>query len=183
MSKRVSYGAMGLAILGLALLLGTAGSTSAMAPAVAVANISDVLVTNSTANPVNVRDLSRNELFSYPITFGIGSGYKSGIQYLNIPAGKRFVIRSVSIQAFAPAGQKFLGRLVTLSSGNSVWHNVAMSDQGAGLGGYSGEIHTGDREVLAYADPGSVQVVLYRNDGVGSVTVSGVLTGYLVDKP
>lgn len=145
--------------------------------------MTDVLVANAVSNPVNVRDVSRKELFSYPITFAISAGYKSAVQYLSVPAGKRFVIQSVSIQAYAPAGQKFLGRLVTLSSGNSVIQNVTMSDQGPGLGGSSSAIHTGDRELLAYADAGTVQVVLFRNDTVGTALVSGVLTGYLMEMP
>src|SRR5262245_41028850 len=101
MSKGMSYGTIGLAILGLALLLTTAGSTSATAPLeskdvviinsttqpvptvvqgtanVTLANTADVLVANTAVNPVNVREVSKKELFSYPINFGINLGSRT----------------------------------------------------------------------------------------------------------
>jgi hypothetical protein len=100
---------------------------------------------------------------------------------VSVPAGKRWVIESISIAVQVPSGQPLLEAYVTrVTAGVPSYVYVPMSAQGT----YSGNgltYYTGALAYRLYADPGtSVGVTAFRGTPTGTAYIQGELSGYLV---
>lgn len=100
---------------------------------------------------------------------------------VTVPAGKRWVIESVSIEVSVPSGQPVLGAtLQVVTGGTLTYQHVPMVVQGT----YSGNNYTyysGAVPMRLYADAStSVTAEAFKGAGSGSGTISAEVSGYLV---
>ena len=102
--------------------------------------------------------------------------------YTTVPSNKRLVVEFVSVSVVAPAGQTPSVQIGTatagLPSGNAaIDHEIALLEVSAGTA-------TASQPVKLYSDPGSsVEIIVARNDTVGSLVFDVTWSGHLVDFP
>ncbi len=143
-------------------------------------NVASVIVANTAANPVPVRDVDNGQ---QPVivagSFAIATGQNSASRLLlTVPAGKRLVVETVSISLDIPQGQ-FLEKLTL--TGNHHAFELAPTRLGtnAGVDWYGGTF-----AFRTYVDPGAEVIVFgYRNVTSGTTVISAVMSGYYIDVP
>jgi hypothetical protein len=133
---------------------------------------------------VPVRDVdnpARHPFQFYGTLSKTGGNFQTDNQ-IAVPAGKRLVIETVTVQAFVPAGQKLLAQINLVGGGTFAQHNLMLTPQG----GFNFDLldyFAATESMRLYADQGSaVPFSLTRSSSDanfwgGSYTVSG----YLVD--
>jgi len=160
--------------------------TTTVSGSVSIANSPTVQVGNTSASPVAVRDVDNpaRHPFQFYATFSKTGGNLIVDNQIAVPAGKRLVIETITLQAFVPAGQKLLAQLHMVGGGTFVQHNIMLTPQG----GFNFDLldyFAATETVRMYADQGSavpLHVTRSSNDANfwgGSYTVAG----YLVDVP
>ena len=152
-----------------------------------VVNTPSVNVVNPPTSPVLVRDVdSGREPFQDTRTVFINDGIQ-GVQEIAfaVPAGKRFVIESLSASigvrgSDTPTNVSVATRLAPGDFFGS--HHIAVSRQAVGVQGQ--HIYVGTHSVRGYAGPGtSVVVQVSRNDFSDVLTGSVTISGYFVSVP
>jgi hypothetical protein len=175
------------ALLCLAAALLIAQALLFTAPGQALAGtISEVLVTNTVANPVPVRDVDNGrQPKMLASSFNIPDGQTASMQVINttsIPQGKRFIAEFVTVRIAAPAGQAATRILLTVNSSDSFSFPLSVSWQGDS-GSESKSYYTGTHMTRLYVDPGANKLVweVDRNGTSGVLYAYISFSGYLVD--
>ena len=143
-------------------------------------DITWVLVTNTAADPVPVRDVDNGR---QPVildgSFAIDSGQNvGGRTLLTVPAGKRLVIETVSVSLNLPQGQ-FLESLSLTVNHHPFQLSPAYLGTTAGHDWYGGTL-----AFRVYVDSGAdVSVGGYRNETTGITVIAPTVSGYYVDIP
>jgi hypothetical protein len=158
--------------------------TTSVAGNVSVVNQPTVKIGNNAATPVLVRDLDNpaRHPFQFYATFSKTGGNFLTDNQIAVPAGKRLVIETVTVQAYVPAGQKLLAQINMVGGGTFAQHNILLTPQG-GFDFNLLDYFAATESVRLYADQGSaVPFSLTRSSSDanlwgGSYTVSG----YLID--
>jgi hypothetical protein len=163
-------------------------ANAAPAQKVNVVNTPNVTVANPPTNAVTVRGVD-NPAFQpfHALRVGFLNAGQSGLTFdlVAVPAGKRAVIETVTVNNQLPSGQKPQIMIITTSGGTSVNHWVTLTPQRPEPTG-GDDAFSATLSMRLYADPlTSIQFFLGRvaagytgNDGA-TVTISG----YYVDVP
>jgi len=156
------------------------------APGQALAGaISEVLVTNTVANPVPVRDIvDGRQPKTVEANCAMAESYVNCFAIIDtsdIPQGKRFVVEFVTVTIVTPGGQAPIRTSLMAENlaGRGTFY-LPVSWQGD----YNGSSnYTGSAMTRLYVDPGSRFLVfgIYRNGSTGRAQGSITLSGYLVD--
>jgi hypothetical protein len=165
------YAMAGAAAVALAFVLSATGAEQAVAEVV-----SHVIVDNTPAQSIPVRDVSGRDPFTVALTqsWPVGGTYTS-IGY-TIPTGKRLVVEHVSVRANVPSGQRVRGNLVTPSTPYPGTPSIPFSWQG----NFSGQdLLVGSLPMRAYVD-GKVTLTVLRNSSSGSGNWQATIIGYLI---
>jgi hypothetical protein len=146
----------------------------------------DVVVTNTPANPVPVRNVDEGsrQPFQRPFSVNLAPTESFGEATFTVPAGKRIVVEYASLRASLPPGQTVFVNIVTTTAGQSAFHPVLISDQGM-----YGVLHLvgASHQTRIYADPGTTITVQFGRDpsagAPGGANFFMTLSGYRVDVP
>ena len=177
------------ALLAAAAMLLIAQSLLFTSPGRALAqNVASVLVANTAANPVLIRDVdTARQPFQRTEVLGMGDGQSfAGAVHSTVPAGKRLVIESVAVLMYLPQGQTpVYARVKTsdLSAGNlSGFPTFALTRQG--VQNNSTVFYAGTYSFRMYAGPGStVSMDAARSASAGITLTQFTISGYYVDLP
>ena len=153
-----------------------------------VVNTPNVTVANPPANPVAVRGAD-NPAFQpfHALRVGFLNTGQAGLTFdlVAVPAGKRAVIETVTVNNQLPSGQKPQIMIITTTGGTSVNHWVTLTPQEPEPSS-SDDAFSATLSMRLYADPAtSIQFFLgrvaagYTGDDGATVTISG----YYVDVP
>ncbi len=143
-----------------------------------------VNIGNPAASPVPVRDVDNpaRQPFQWPFVWSVAPGsFDEFSPFVTVPAGKRLVIETISVQATADVVSHIRIRIQTTADGQLSGHFIDVANRGgaAGLTNFHGT-----HAVRIYADPGSsVRFGAGRNDSSGFVSVEAAISGYFVDVP
>ena len=149
----------------------------------AAAAVLRVIVENTAANPVPIRDIDSVARQIYQANYGgiLNNGEANGCVVLfDVPAGKRLVIEHATLNAFAPPGQELLFQLVVTNGGFDEYvHYTINAHRPTG-----GSLYVASDPVKAYGGPASqVCVSAQRNATAGLVSVGFAASGYMIDAP
>jgi hypothetical protein len=144
-------------------------------------NVASVLVANTAANPVPVRDVDNGRqpvILSGSFSMVPGQDFGSRV-LLTVPAGKRLVVETVSVSLNIPQGQ-FLHHLTLTGNHHAFELTPTRLGTDAAQDWYSGTF-----AFRAYVDPGAEVVVFgARNlNATGFTHISAVVSGYYIDVP
>src|SRR5262249_32087797 len=141
---------------------------------------------NNTSSPVPVIDVENpaHHPFQFFATFSNTGGNFISSNQIAVPAHKRLVIETVTVQAVVPTGQKVLAQINMMGGGVFAQHNIMLTPQGS-FNFNLLDYFAATESVRLYADQGSAvpfNVTRSSNDAQfwgGQYTVSG----YFVDVP
>lgn len=188
MRNRTSYASTFAGSTIVVVLLAVAVNLANAAPPtqnVNIINTPTVTVANPPANPVAVRDVN-NPAFQPFQKFMIGSvndGELSiAFDILTVPAGKRAVIETVTVQNSSPLGQKSRTYIITIVGGETGYHAIVLTPQGP-LGTL--EELSATTSIRLYADPGTVIRGFFDRSGypTGIAGANVQISGYYVNVP
>ena len=158
--------------------------------AVAKAAVQEVLVTNTSAQPVPVAgtvDVADDrEPFETRLDMNMANGTFSDSDSFQVPAGKRLVVEFVSAHFSVPPGQT--PTVALNASGGALGFSVPLSEHGVqnGSSGASNQ-WTGALTVLDFAGPGDTyQALAYRQESGPGIGAPGnasafvYISGYLL---
>ena len=133
-----------------------------------------VLVSSSTNAPLLVRDVDKSArtFFEENASVQLPSGLTGkAVPIITVPAGKRAVIETITVQVLVPPGQT--------PSANLNLHALCVTRQGPFAGG---DLWTGTHPIRIYSEPEQVRVVgMARSPATGEANASFTITGYLED--
>ena len=171
---KTSLAAGGVAVV-LAFVLSATGAERALAVV-----ISHVIVDNTPAQAVPVREMSGRE----PYTVSLSSAWNSGgstaaTASFTVPSGKRLVVEYLSVRAAVPSGQRITqGRVCGPSTpSSSACHAISFVFQGS-FNGFDN--FTAAQPMRAYLNAGSSSVSVFKNSTIGSSGWQGAVVGYLI---
>src|SRR5262245_13197862 len=165
---------------------GTVQAEQAGAWSVGIAGTPTFSVGNDASSPVPVIDVENpaHQPFQFFATFSKTGGNFVSSNQIAVPAHKRLVIETITVQAFVPAGQKLLAQINMTGGGVFAQHNIILTPQGS-FNFDLQDYFAATESVRLYADEGSAvpfNVTRSSSDGQfwgGQYTVSG----YYVDVP
>lgn len=158
----------------------------------AFAGAQKVIVNNGASDPVPVKVLTGvattaadNPAFQPYGKDQSGAGpsddYIASIPF-DVPAGKRFVIQSVTFFSDMPSGQNlWAATLRTTINGNNVYQNLSVEAQGQDANGNARFTGTHDLHSYCDAGTGTVSIGFSRSANTGSWSIGASVVGYLVD--
>ena len=132
-----------------------------------------VVVSSSTNAPLLVRDVDKSArtFFEQSARVELPSGLTGrAVAILSVPAGKRAVIETITVQVSVPPGQTPQAELNL--------HQLSLTRHGPFLG--DGDLWTGTHSVRIYSDPEQVRAVGFaRFPAAGDASALFTITGYL----
>ncbi len=138
-------------------------------------------INNAKTSPVPIRDVENpaRQPFAFDSFCALVPGSDVCVVLFSIPAGKRLVIESITVEVSGPTGQKGRADIFTTVAGTSHGFRLSL----APVGTFSGQdIMDGTHPLRLYADPTStVSLRGFRNSTSGDGAFAGSVSGYLVD--
>lgn len=149
-----------------------------------------VQVTNTPLAPLHVRDTRHATAFVVRGSFSMIDGQLEKLNTQNIPAGKMFVIESVSVKAILPGGQKLLSAGVIVETYGQSGTNFFSVDPEAfqmpvtfrGTTSGGADVFAGSQGMRLYSQ-GLIGLFTQRSGSSQTVTIEYRFSGYLVDLP
>jgi hypothetical protein len=143
-----------------------------------------VNVGNLGNSPLPVRDVDNGrQPFQETTTISLvgDSGHSTTI--FTVPAGKRFIIETVSAHAeLAPVDTPHRIEVITQLGNKTVFHRILVSRQGMDLNGQN--VFVGTHYIRAYADPGTdVEFEFSHSNAANNASASITISGYFIDLP
>jgi hypothetical protein len=144
-----------------------------------------VNVGNLGNGPLPVRDVD-NGLQPFHESVGLflaGGNSGNSETLLTVPAGKRFILETVSARAeLAAVDTPNRVEIITQLGGKPVLHEILLSRQGLNLNGQP--VFVGTHSIRAYSDPGTeVKFQFSRSDTTNNASADVTISGYFVDLP
>lgn len=161
--------------------------TNTPANPVPVRNVDkDVIVSNTGANPALVRNVDERPQrpFQRPFFVDLTAAEDFGEATYTVPSNRRLVLEYASMRASLAPDQTVFVNVETTAGGQSAFHPMLVSDQGR----YGVlQLLGGAQQLRLYADPGTlvkVQFVREPSGGAkGTVGFFMTLSGYQLDVP
>jgi hypothetical protein len=153
-----------------------------------ISSVTSVLVINTAANPIPVRDVEgAHQPFQRTEVLGIGDGQNfAAAAHTTVPAGKRLVIESVAVLMYLPQGQTpVYARLKTSDpSAGSLSGFPAFALTRQGVQSDSKVFYAGTYSFRMYAGPGTiVSMDAARSASAGITLTQFTVSGYYIDLP
>jgi len=150
-----------------------------------------VQVTNTTANPVMIQDVNNGARQAIQLqvnpttpTTGFFTGNfttVNGGDYI-VPAGKRFVIRSVTSQVVLPTGSKPAAFWIATKTANGEEYDQLLPSFVFQISSQGRDFFQMNSDFTGYSDGGFPIGVLFSSTaGTGTTNIYFTLNGYLVD--
>lgn len=148
----------------------------------------DVIVVNSSADPVLVRDIDvrARQPFQEGFTLDVPNSLFAAEAPFTVPTGKRLVVEYVSARGFVGSGQRLRFSIRTFLTGATEIHYLVAEQQGTEfpLFGDLIDIFVTSEQTRLYADAGTSFVRADRTGpAAGPAEASFTISGYLVDVP
>ncbi len=150
-----------------------------------VVNTPSVNVINTTASPVQVRDVDNpaSQPFQAQVVVGFADGASTtgDITIATVPAGKRLVIEYLSVFSAMLPHQKVINTLIEQAEQGVHGQNYPFGSNADGTLDY----WIGSQPIRFYAQPGPIQCFAERDSTVGANpnSVTFTIVGYLVNCP
>ena len=149
-------------------------------PTVNLASGASVGISNTTANPVLVRNVNDavSQIFQKQMQINMAQGEFGKSASFFVPAGKRLVIEYVSAAGFDDGDQHLRFEVDTNVNGEGASHFLVTERQGGH------PFFRVSQQMRVYADPAThVQVVVLRPTSTTPAVAVMTISGYYVDQP
>jgi hypothetical protein len=125
------------------------------------------------------QDPDAGQPFQKGITVSLAGGGHLGAGSFTVPANKRLVIETITIEGSTPAGDMLAMISVTSGGAGLLLHRLVLTPQGTFFGK---RVFVGTHLVRLYANAGSrVNSQVLRSDTTGSAEVLFRISGYLLN--